>query len=139
MFFCQCHCVVLACPFFIFLTASFYISNVIRKNVTLGTLGLRKYSTESTEPALMTKALFLSGPVSLRVLLSICQDHVQALSPERLACVRPDVRVPATASQTCTRYSDDPGLSFGLLHPPSEFVGGLPPPTTRQAEIKTIS
>ncbi|XP_062324302.1 ectonucleotide pyrophosphatase/phosphodiesterase family member 1 [Osmerus eperlanus] len=51
-------------------------------------------------------------------------DHVQALSPERLACVRADVRVPATASQTCTRYSDDPDLSFGLLHPPNLSSNG---------------
>ncbi|XP_017267547.1 ectonucleotide pyrophosphatase/phosphodiesterase family member 1 [Kryptolebias marmoratus] len=33
-------------------------------------------------------------------------------------CVRADVRIPSSASQLCSRYRDDPDLTFGLLHPP---------------------
>lgn len=52
------------------------------------------------------------------------QTRVQPLSPASEACVRADVRVPAAASQQCLRYRDDPKLSYGLLHPPSECVRG---------------
>uniref|UniRef100_A0A8C4E4P0 Ectonucleotide pyrophosphatase/phosphodiesterase 1 n=1 Tax=Dicentrarchus labrax TaxID=13489 RepID=A0A8C4E4P0_DICLA len=39
-----------------------------------------------------------------------------------IACVRADVRIPSAASQLCLRYREDPALSYGLLHPPSEFL-----------------
>uniref|UniRef100_A0A8C4DYY3 Ectonucleotide pyrophosphatase/phosphodiesterase 1 n=1 Tax=Dicentrarchus labrax TaxID=13489 RepID=A0A8C4DYY3_DICLA len=41
--------------------------------------------------------------------------------PESEACVRADVRIPSAASQLCLRYREDPALSYGLLHPPSEY------------------
>lgn len=50
------------------------------------------------------------------------QTRVQPLSPESEACVRADIRIPPAASQLCLRYRDDPALSYGLLHPPSECV-----------------
>ncbi|KAG7460765.1 hypothetical protein MATL_G00202330 [Megalops atlanticus] len=46
-------------------------------------------------------------------------NGVPPLHPETEACVRADVRVPATASQTCRRYKNDTSLSFGFLHPPN--------------------
>uniref|UniRef100_A0A8C9WW01 Ectonucleotide pyrophosphatase/phosphodiesterase 1 n=1 Tax=Sander lucioperca TaxID=283035 RepID=A0A8C9WW01_SANLU len=46
--------------------------------------------------------------------------QVRPLSPESEECVRADARIPPAASQLCMRYRNDPALSFGLLHPPSE-------------------
>ncbi|KAJ0026994.1 hypothetical protein NQD34_017994 [Periophthalmus magnuspinnatus] len=48
--------------------------------------------------------------------------------PPMSPCVRADVRIEPSRSQKCGRYSDDPGLTFGLLHPPCEYLesqGGL--------------
>uniref|UniRef100_A0A3B3ZWR9 Uncharacterized protein n=1 Tax=Periophthalmus magnuspinnatus TaxID=409849 RepID=A0A3B3ZWR9_9GOBI len=46
--------------------------------------------------------------------------------PPMSPCVRADVRIEPSRSQKCGRYSDDPGLTFGLLHPPYlESQGGL--------------
>lgn len=36
-------------------------------------------------------------------------------------CVRADVRVQASARQSCSIYKNNSTLTFGLLHPPSEF------------------
>ncbi|XP_075893703.1 ectonucleotide pyrophosphatase/phosphodiesterase family member 1 [Nelusetta ayraudi] len=47
---------------------------------------------------------------------------VRPLTPDVEACVRADVRVPPADSQLCARYRDDPALSYGLLHPPSEYL-----------------
>ncbi|KAM9840798.1 ectonucleotide pyrophosphatase/phosphodiesterase family member 1 [Aulostomus maculatus] len=44
---------------------------------------------------------------------------VQPLSPDLEACVRADVRIPPATSQLCRRYSDNPALTYGLLHPPN--------------------
>uniref|UniRef100_A0A8C8M352 Ectonucleotide pyrophosphatase/phosphodiesterase 1 n=1 Tax=Oncorhynchus tshawytscha TaxID=74940 RepID=A0A8C8M352_ONCTS len=44
-----------------------------------------------------------------------------------LACVRADVRVAPLFSQNCVRYKDNPALSYGLLHPPSEYMGDYTP------------
>uniref|UniRef100_A0A671UX97 Ectonucleotide pyrophosphatase/phosphodiesterase 1 n=1 Tax=Sparus aurata TaxID=8175 RepID=A0A671UX97_SPAAU len=52
----------------------------------------------------------------------LVSTRVQPLSPESEACVRADIRIPPAASQLCLRYRDDPALSYGLLHPPSESV-----------------
>lgn len=52
----------------------------------------------------------------------LSQTGVQPVNPESQACVRADVRIPPTASQMCLRYRDNPALSYGLLHPPSECV-----------------
>uniref|UniRef100_A0A4W5N2Y8 Ectonucleotide pyrophosphatase/phosphodiesterase 1 n=1 Tax=Hucho hucho TaxID=62062 RepID=A0A4W5N2Y8_9TELE len=41
------------------------------------------------------------------------------------ACVRADVRVAPLFSQNCVRYKDNPALSYGLLHPPSEYMAFL--------------
>uniref|UniRef100_A0A8C7ICK4 SMB domain-containing protein n=1 Tax=Oncorhynchus kisutch TaxID=8019 RepID=A0A8C7ICK4_ONCKI len=38
------------------------------------------------------------------------------------ACVRTDVRVAPLSSQNCVRYRDNPALSYGLLHPPSNYL-----------------
>uniref|UniRef100_A0A3Q1G9G1 Ectonucleotide pyrophosphatase/phosphodiesterase 1 n=1 Tax=Acanthochromis polyacanthus TaxID=80966 RepID=A0A3Q1G9G1_9TELE len=48
--------------------------------------------------------------------------QMQPLSPELEVCVRADIRIPPAASQLCLRYRDDPTLTYGLLHPPSECV-----------------
>ncbi|KAI1897715.1 hypothetical protein AGOR_G00086130 [Albula goreensis] len=45
--------------------------------------------------------------------------EVRALQADVGDCVRTDVRVPETASQTCRRFRSDPSLSLGLLHPPN--------------------
>ncbi|KAM3603477.1 uncharacterized protein V6R79_023202 [Siganus canaliculatus] len=50
--------------------------------------------------------------------------RVQPLSPEQEACVRADVRIPPAASQLCLRYTDNPALSYGLLHPPNLSPNG---------------
>ncbi|CAL8314309.1 unnamed protein product [Lota lota] len=51
----------------------------------------------------------------------------QPLSPVDESCVRADVRVPPTASQTCQRYQNDPTLTYGLLHPPALSPVGSQP------------
>uniref|UniRef100_A0A8K9WWI6 SMB domain-containing protein n=1 Tax=Oncorhynchus mykiss TaxID=8022 RepID=A0A8K9WWI6_ONCMY len=38
------------------------------------------------------------------------------------ACVRTDVRVAPLSSQNCVRYRDNPALSYGLLHSPSNYL-----------------
>uniref|UniRef100_A0AAQ5WYY8 Extracellular Endonuclease subunit A domain-containing protein n=1 Tax=Amphiprion ocellaris TaxID=80972 RepID=A0AAQ5WYY8_AMPOC len=55
--------------------------------------------------------------------------RMQPLSPELEVCVRADIRVPPAASQLCLRYRDDPTLSYGLLHPPSEYLNASGPET----------
>uniref|UniRef100_A0A671US96 Ectonucleotide pyrophosphatase/phosphodiesterase 1 n=1 Tax=Sparus aurata TaxID=8175 RepID=A0A671US96_SPAAU len=55
----------------------------------------------------------------------LVSTRVQPLSPESEACVRADIRIPPAASQLCLRYRDDPALSYGLLHPPSECTDSL--------------
>ncbi|XP_053193105.1 ectonucleotide pyrophosphatase/phosphodiesterase family member 1 [Scomber japonicus] len=49
---------------------------------------------------------------------------LRPLSPDLEACVRADVRIPPTASQLCRRFSDDPDLTYGLLHPPNLNANG---------------
>uniref|UniRef100_A0A8C8M369 SMB domain-containing protein n=1 Tax=Oncorhynchus tshawytscha TaxID=74940 RepID=A0A8C8M369_ONCTS len=53
--------------------------------------------------------------------------YVLPLSPVAEACVRADVRVAPLFSQNCVRYKDNPALSYGLLHPPSEYMGDYTP------------
>uniref|UniRef100_A0A672HH94 Ectonucleotide pyrophosphatase/phosphodiesterase 1 n=1 Tax=Salarias fasciatus TaxID=181472 RepID=A0A672HH94_SALFA len=70
---------------------------------------------------------YLSGYSRDRLMPSGCRTPSQLGEarppiPEAEACVRADVRVPAASSQLCARYEDDPALSYGLLHPPSECV-----------------
>uniref|UniRef100_A0A3Q3KHY6 ENPP1-3/EXOG-like endonuclease/phosphodiesterase domain-containing protein n=1 Tax=Monopterus albus TaxID=43700 RepID=A0A3Q3KHY6_MONAL len=54
--------------------------------------------------------------------VALSQTRAQPLSPELEACVHADVRIPPAASQRCRRYRDSPALSYGLLHPPCEFL-----------------
>uniref|UniRef100_A0A8C4DYT4 Ectonucleotide pyrophosphatase/phosphodiesterase 1 n=1 Tax=Dicentrarchus labrax TaxID=13489 RepID=A0A8C4DYT4_DICLA len=53
------------------------------------------------------------------------QPLVSPLFGASEACVRADVRIPSAASQLCLRYREDPALSYGLLHPPSECTDSL--------------
>uniref|UniRef100_A0A8C5H5M5 Ectonucleotide pyrophosphatase/phosphodiesterase family member 1-like n=1 Tax=Gouania willdenowi TaxID=441366 RepID=A0A8C5H5M5_GOUWI len=56
---------------------------------------------------------------TLQPQVSVCSAPFHS---EEGVCVRADVRVPLADSQLCARYRDDPALSYGLLHPPSEYV-----------------
>lgn len=49
----------------------------------------------------------------------LCQSKV-SVRPSADTCVRADVRVKASARQSCSFYKNNSTLTFGLLHPPSE-------------------
>ncbi|KAM8846649.1 ectonucleotide pyrophosphatase/phosphodiesterase family member 1 [Synchiropus picturatus] len=49
---------------------------------------------------------------------------VRPLSADVEECVRADVRIPASASQLCTRYTDNQTLHYGLMHPPYLSIYG---------------
>ncbi|XP_063757924.1 ectonucleotide pyrophosphatase/phosphodiesterase family member 1 isoform X2 [Eleginops maclovinus] len=49
---------------------------------------------------------------------------VRPLSLEFEDCVRADIRIPPAVSQLCSRYRNNPTLSFGLLHPPNLDTNG---------------
>ncbi|XP_041106380.1 ectonucleotide pyrophosphatase/phosphodiesterase family member 1 isoform X3 [Polyodon spathula] len=49
-------------------------------------------------------------------------ENVSSLKPESADCLRADVRIPASQSQSCLSYKRDPNLTFGYLHPPSIFL-----------------
>ncbi|KAI4891327.1 hypothetical protein NFI96_013318 [Prochilodus magdalenae] len=44
---------------------------------------------------------------------------VQPLNSSQEECVRADVRIQASASQSCSSYKDNPTLTYGFLHPPN--------------------
>ncbi|KAK6489736.1 ectonucleotide pyrophosphatase/phosphodiesterase family member 3-like [Huso huso] len=46
-------------------------------------------------------------------------ENVSFLKPESADCLRADVRIPASRSQSCLSYKKDPNLTFGYLHPPN--------------------
>uniref|UniRef100_A0AAY4CM89 SMB domain-containing protein n=1 Tax=Denticeps clupeoides TaxID=299321 RepID=A0AAY4CM89_9TELE len=46
-------------------------------------------------------------------------NSVEPLSANSDWCVRADVRVQPSVSQSCSFYKDDPKLTFGYLHPPN--------------------
>uniref|UniRef100_A0A8C9WTW0 Ectonucleotide pyrophosphatase/phosphodiesterase 1 n=1 Tax=Sander lucioperca TaxID=283035 RepID=A0A8C9WTW0_SANLU len=68
---------------------------------------------------LLHQSNYLSGYSKDRLMPLWVSYTIQPLSEE---CVRADARIPPAASQLCMRYRNDPALSFGLLHPPSEFL-----------------
>ncbi|MGH0156920.1 UNVERIFIED_CONTAM: hypothetical protein FKN15_032670 [Acipenser sinensis] len=49
----------------------------------------------------------------------ISMENVSSLKPENADCLRADVRIPASRSQSCLSYKKDPNLTFGYLHPPN--------------------
>ncbi|KAK1171514.1 ectonucleotide pyrophosphatase/phosphodiesterase family member 3-like [Acipenser oxyrinchus oxyrinchus] len=46
-------------------------------------------------------------------------ENVSSSKPESADCLRADVRIPASRSQSCLSYKKDPNLTFGYLHPPN--------------------
>ncbi|KAK7907313.1 hypothetical protein WMY93_015925 [Mugilogobius chulae] len=46
------------------------------------------------------------------------------VDPSISPCVRADVRIDPSKSQMCSRYRNNPGLTFGLLHPPNVEAQG---------------
>uniref|UniRef100_A0A3Q0S4L8 Ectonucleotide pyrophosphatase/phosphodiesterase 1 n=1 Tax=Amphilophus citrinellus TaxID=61819 RepID=A0A3Q0S4L8_AMPCI len=65
---------------------------------------------------------YLSGYSKDRLMPLWVSYTIQPLvSPLLEACVRADMRIPAAASQLCSRYTENSDLSYGLLHPPSEY------------------
>uniref|UniRef100_A0A8C9WTC9 Ectonucleotide pyrophosphatase/phosphodiesterase 1 n=1 Tax=Sander lucioperca TaxID=283035 RepID=A0A8C9WTC9_SANLU len=74
---------------------------------------------------LLHQSNYLSGYSKDRLMPLWVSYTIQPLVsplPESEECVRADARIPPAASQLCMRYRNDPALSFGLLHPPSECV-----------------
>ncbi|KAL6461841.1 hypothetical protein MHYP_G00299860 [Metynnis hypsauchen] len=49
---------------------------------------------------------------------------VQPLSSSQEECVRADVRIPASARQSCSFYKDNSTLTYGFLHPPNLSLNG---------------
>uniref|UniRef100_A0AAR2JX72 SMB domain-containing protein n=1 Tax=Pygocentrus nattereri TaxID=42514 RepID=A0AAR2JX72_PYGNA len=49
---------------------------------------------------------------------------VQPLSSSQEECVRADVRIPASAKQSCSFYKDNSTLTYGFLHPPNLSLNG---------------
>uniref|UniRef100_A0A672RVA9 Ectonucleotide pyrophosphatase/phosphodiesterase family member 1-like n=1 Tax=Sinocyclocheilus grahami TaxID=75366 RepID=A0A672RVA9_SINGR len=58
-------------------------------------------------------------PLIIDFLSSLFQTKV-SVQPSADICVRADVRVQASARQSCSFYKNNSTLTFGLLHPPSE-------------------
>ncbi|RXM35055.1 Ectonucleotide pyrophosphatase/phosphodiesterase family member 1 [Acipenser ruthenus] len=60
------------------------------------------------------------------------EESVSSLQPESTDCLRADVRIPASQSQSCLSYKKDPNLTFGFLHPPN-----LGPPSRKSDSLIT--
>ncbi|CAL1586186.1 unnamed protein product [Knipowitschia caucasica] len=65
---------------------------------------------------------FISGYSQDRLMpLWVSYTHLPLAEvvPPSSSCVRADVRIDPSQLQMCSRYGDDPELTFGLLHPPN--------------------
>ncbi|XP_035279912.1 ectonucleotide pyrophosphatase/phosphodiesterase family member 1 [Anguilla anguilla] len=88
--------------------------------------GIPRVLQKTAQFCVLQHADYISGysrdllmPLWLAYTLDTALGDVQPLRPDSGDCVRADVRLPATASQTCLRYQTDSALSMGLLHPPN--------------------
>lgn len=84
--------------------------HVVQPEVTFCLLHQRDYLSGYSQDRLMP--LWVSYTV--RPL-----TDVRPLSPGLEECVRADVRIAPEKSQKCQRFTDNPTLSYGLLHPPN--------------------
>ncbi|XP_072527207.1 ectonucleotide pyrophosphatase/phosphodiesterase family member 1-like isoform X2 [Salminus brasiliensis] len=87
--------------------------------------GLPRVLQEKSDHCILHHSSYISG-YSKDILMPLWVAYtleslagVQPLSSSQEECVRADVRVPASASQSCSSYKSNPTLTYGFLHPPN--------------------
>uniref|UniRef100_A0A8C7G3V6 Ectonucleotide pyrophosphatase/phosphodiesterase 1 n=1 Tax=Oncorhynchus kisutch TaxID=8019 RepID=A0A8C7G3V6_ONCKI len=88
--------------------------------------GIPRVLQENSEYCVLHHADYING-YSKDTLMPLWVAYTINPLVSLYACVRADVRVAPLFSQNCVRYKDNPALSYGLLHPPSEYMGDYTP------------
>uniref|UniRef100_A0A8B9LH16 Ectonucleotide pyrophosphatase/phosphodiesterase 1 n=1 Tax=Astyanax mexicanus TaxID=7994 RepID=A0A8B9LH16_ASTMX len=84
------------------------------------TYGIPRVIQEKADYCVLHQTSYISG-YSKDILMPLWVSY--SLEPLE-ECVRVDVRVPASASQSCSSYKNNPTLTYGFLHPPNLSSNG---------------
>uniref|UniRef100_A0A3B1KHF9 Ectonucleotide pyrophosphatase/phosphodiesterase 1 n=1 Tax=Astyanax mexicanus TaxID=7994 RepID=A0A3B1KHF9_ASTMX len=94
------------------------------------TYGIPRVIQEKADYCVLHQTSYISG-YSKDILMPLWVSYsleplasVQPLTSSQEECVRVDVRVPASASQSCSSYKNNPTLTYGFLHPPNLSSNG---------------
>uniref|UniRef100_A0A671Q8U5 Ectonucleotide pyrophosphatase/phosphodiesterase family member 1-like n=1 Tax=Sinocyclocheilus anshuiensis TaxID=1608454 RepID=A0A671Q8U5_9TELE len=107
---------------------SFFINLFIDSNVKPVHLpyGIPRVLQEQSDYCILHHTAYISG-YSRNILMPLWVSYslnatvrLVSIQPSADTCVRADVRVQASARQSCSFYKNNSTLTFGLLHPPSE-------------------
>uniref|UniRef100_A0A8B9LKD7 Ectonucleotide pyrophosphatase/phosphodiesterase 1 n=1 Tax=Astyanax mexicanus TaxID=7994 RepID=A0A8B9LKD7_ASTMX len=88
------------------------------------TYGIPRVIQEKADYCVLHQTSYISGyskDILMPLWVSYSLDAVkksESFFCEKSKCVRVDVRVPASASQSCSSYKNNPTLTYGFLHPP---------------------
>uniref|UniRef100_A0A672M404 SMB domain-containing protein n=1 Tax=Sinocyclocheilus grahami TaxID=75366 RepID=A0A672M404_SINGR len=77
--------------------------------------GIPRVLQEQSDHCILHHSAYVSG-YSRNILMPLWVSY--SLNPSEDTCVRADVRVQASARQSCSFYKSNSTLTFGLLHPP---------------------
>ncbi|XP_051951428.1 ectonucleotide pyrophosphatase/phosphodiesterase family member 1-like [Xyrauchen texanus] len=89
--------------------------------------GIPRVLQEQSDYCILHHTAYISGysrDIQMPLWVSYSLNATVSVQPSVEPCVRADVRVQASARQSCTFYKDNSNLTFGLLHPPNFSPAG---------------
>ncbi|XP_016400361.1 ectonucleotide pyrophosphatase/phosphodiesterase family member 1-like isoform X1 [Sinocyclocheilus rhinocerous] len=92
--------------------------------------GIPRVLQEQSDHCILHHSAYVSGysrNILMPLWVSYSLNATMSVQPSEDTCVRADVRVQASARQSCSFYKSNSTLTFGLLHPPNFSPTGTEP------------
>uniref|UniRef100_A0A672M638 SMB domain-containing protein n=1 Tax=Sinocyclocheilus grahami TaxID=75366 RepID=A0A672M638_SINGR len=92
--------------------------------------GIPRVLQEQSDHCILHHSAYVSGysrNILMPLWVSYSLNATVSVQPSEDTCVRADVRVQASARQSCSFYKSNSTLTFGLLHPPNFSPTGTEP------------